>query len=171
MDLRLVLIPLIVLPMGLVTAVTVVEAWRGQRQANAARAWQHTVGQVIESSVRETMVRTRVRPAAIRFRLAKRYAPHVSYVYEVNEARYENDRLGLGHVLLSSDLRDAEREAARYAVGSPVTVYYDPANPAVATLDPRTSLGTRIMWLVALALLVLTVVVVVVLLSGPPWGR
>ena len=81
---------------------------------------------------------------------------------------YQADRLRIGESITSSDSRAAERTAASYPAGSNVTVYYNPDDPADATLDPRTTWGTRVLWIVALLMLAIAVAVVVVFLSSPP---
>jgi hypothetical protein len=167
-DLRPLLILLLALPLGIGAAAVAARAWRGQRLANAARAWPQTVGQVLSSSIHETMVRVRSSTGVTSYRIATRYVPYVSYVYTVNGVSYQADRLRIGETIVSSDTRAAERAVARYPAGSDVTVYYNPADPADATLDPRTTWGTRVLWMVALLLLVITAVVVAVFLSSPP---
>jgi Protein of unknown function (DUF3592) len=167
-DLRPLLILLFALPLGAGTAALVVQAWRGQRRANAARAWPRTTGQVLWSGVRETMVRTRVRTSVASYRMTTAYAPRVVYAYVVDGTGYQGERLRMGESIISSDTRAAERVVARYPVGSDVMVYYNPADPTDATLDPRSGWGTRVLWMVALLMLVITAVVVGVFLSSPP---
>ena len=168
MDFRLVLIPLITVIMGIGVAALAVRAWRGQRRANAARTWPQTAGRVIESGVQERTFRMRRRTSVASYRDQKFYAPRVIYEYEVDGRRYQHNRLQMGDLITSSDYADAEKSAARYAVGSAVTVYYDPADPAGATLDIGAGWGTRLNWLIALLLLAITVVVeCVILISGP----
>jgi hypothetical protein len=167
-DFRFVLISLIALPLGLVAFVIAAQAWRGQRQANAARVWPSTTGWVISSGVRETTVRQRIRTSTSRYRMATRYAPRVIYSYEVNGSSYQSERLFMGDSLLTSEVSEAEREAARFPVGDSVTVYYHPANPAEATLDPRPGWGTRVLWLTALTLLVMTLAIIIFIVTSPP---
>ena len=168
MDLRPLLILLLAVPLGISAAAVAARAWRGQRQANAARAWPRTAGQVLWSGVREVVVRTRSSTGITTYRLATRYVPHVIYAYVVDGARYQAERLRMGESIANSDTRAAERTVARYPAGGDVTVYYNPSDPADATLDPRATWGTRVLWLVALLLLVITAVVIVVFLDSPP---
>ncbi len=168
MDLRFVLIALLAVPLGISAAAVAARAWRGQHQANAARAWPCTPGQVLQSGIREVLVRRRVSTHTTTYRMAMRYEPHIVYVYVVDGVHYQADRLRMGASIASSDTRAAERAVARYPTGSDVTVYYNPVDPADATLDPRTTWGTRILWMVALLLLGIAAVVVVVFLSSPP---
>jgi hypothetical protein len=167
-DLRLLLILLLAAPLGMSAAAVAARAWRGQRRANAARAWPRTTGRVLSSNVREVMVRTRSSVGITTYRMTTGYVPYVVYTYVVDGAQYQAERLRMGESISSSDTRAAEQAVARYPAGADVTVYYNPADPADATLDPRTTWGTRILWMVVLLLLAITAVVVVVFLSSPP---
>jgi len=163
MDFRFFLIPLITLPLGFITFLLTARAWQSQRQAGAARRWLPTTGQVIHSAVRQTTVRVRIGASTGRYRNAIRYHPQVIYQYTVNGTPYQAERLYLGPLILSSEAGDAKRKAVHYPAGSLVTVYYDPANPAEATLDPRTGWGTWILWFAALLMLVMTIAILILL--------
>jgi len=114
------------------------------------------------------MVRTHSSTGITTYRMTTGYVPQVVYAYMIDGARYQAERLRMGETIISSDTRAAERVVARYPAGSDVTVYYNPADPADATLDPRTTWGTRVLWMVALLMLMITAVVVGVFLSSPP---
>ncbi|NWG22557.1 MAG: DUF3592 domain-containing protein [Chloroflexi bacterium] len=146
----LLLIPAVLI--AVVAAIVAHQAYRAQRRVLDARQWVRTSGLIIYSGVREQLVR---QPESIGsgYRMATRYAPHIVYRYTVNQADYQAERLTLGTTLLHSEEADAARDAARYQVGRMVTVYYDPDDPADATLNPRTGMGTMILWGVALLLL------------------
>lgn len=146
---------LLLLPALLIAGIAVVvafQAWNAQRRAWTARGWLETSGRVISAGIRAEQVR---QPTSIgeRYRMVTRYAPHVVYRYTARNAVYQSERMTLGTRLLHSDAEDAARIAARYPIGSAVTVYYNPADPAEATLDRHTSGGTIVLWLVALGLL------------------
>jgi Protein of unknown function (DUF3592) len=58
----------------------------------------------------------------------------IEYSYRVQDRDYHGTRLAFGaDVAGPRDL--AEKTAARYPVGSKVTVHFDPANPSFAVLD------------------------------------
>lgn len=59
MDLRLLLFPALILPMGVVVFMLASQAWKSHTQARAARRWPQTPGQVVAAGVRETSVRVR----------------------------------------------------------------------------------------------------------------
>src|SRR5262245_4653093 len=105
MDLRPLLIVLLTIPLGISAAAVAAQAWRGQRQANVARAWPRTGGRVLRSSIREVMVRTRRSTHTATYRMATRYEPHVVYIYESGGASYQAERLRMGASIASSDIR------------------------------------------------------------------
>ena len=168
MDFRFVLITIITIIMGIAIIALLGRAWRGQRQANAARTWPQTPGRVVASGTREKIVRVRSSTSVASYRNQIFYAPQIVYNYEVDGRHYQHDRLRMGDSILTSDHAEAQRNAARYPIGEDVTVYYNPANPADSTLDPRPAWGTRLNWIIALLLLVITIIIDLVFLSSPP---
>lgn len=161
LDFRLLLLPAISLPMGFVTLSLAARAWREHRHVSAARGWSRTPGVIIAASVQEVKTPVRVKTSAGQYRLATRYAPILLYEYTVNGTRYRAGRLRLGTLILPSEASDAKREIQRYPTGSPVTVWYDPANPAEATLERRAGWGTWAQWLASGMMLVMTLLVIV----------
>jgi hypothetical protein len=86
----------------------------------------------------------------------------VAYAYFVNGTYLQGERLRLGPRVLSSEAADARREITRYPVGSPVTVWYDPQNPADAVLE-RGGGAVWIEWLICGLMLALTVLAAVLI--------
>ncbi len=113
LGLLLFLCPLILLPALLYGQLQ--NAWR-------SAAWPETPGQILSSDARSTRIPFRS------------YAPFVRYTYTVDGQAYTGDTLAF--------VRDgvgaawAGRKVAQYPPGREVMVYYDPANPAVAVLEP-----------------------------------
>ena len=64
------------------------------------------------------------------------YSPAVVYSYTVNGVRCQGKDIASGPVLASSTEAYARNCLARYPVGTPVAVYYDPEIPATAVLEP-----------------------------------
>lgn len=67
------------------------------------------------------------------------YAPVIEYAYEVAGNTYRSRQVKLGFTSSGSESW-AKRVAAKYPVGGPVEVHYDPANPGIAALDNPTGL-------------------------------
>ncbi len=57
----------------------------------------------------------------------------VSYTYDVDGTAHAGDRLRFGHY--AGALAAAETDAAKYAVGAPVEVRYDPRKPQASVLE------------------------------------
>lgn len=98
-------------------------------RASETRSWQAAAGSVEDVSLGVETVgysagRTSNRPV---FSLRC----HVTYRYTVNGAELTSDQLDTG----PAGRRNARRDCARYTVGRPVTVYYDPAAPSSAVLE------------------------------------
>jgi hypothetical protein len=66
------------------------------------------------------------------------YSAQVEYQYEVNGVAYTGDRLTIGMPLAISNLRKVQESVAQFPAGSQVMVYYNPQNPADATLQTKT---------------------------------
>lgn len=63
------------------------------------------------------------------------YAYHIQYTYQVGTRIYEADRVSFGFTS-SSERTFAETYVRTYAVGTDVTVFYLPADPDYAVLEP-----------------------------------
>lgn len=167
MDMRWVLSLLVGLPMGFAAAFMAYQAWSGQKQAWAARNWPQTTGFITSTQVKSSRVRIR-RGSSGGYRMATRYEPRVIYRYQANGVNCEGERLHLGDTVGYSDTGPVEKILARYPVGEVVTVYYNPDNPAEATLSPKTGWATTIYWLIAALLFFMTAMVVYAIISNGP---
>jgi len=104
-------------------------AWRSRR-------WPRVTGTVMRSEVVEVPKR----------RLSKVYKPVVVYTYEIDGLEYTNDQMGFGFDDFLGDglFRDrlaAERVAAHYGAGNPVSVAYDPQDKSRAVLKTGINKG------------------------------
>jgi hypothetical protein len=106
---------------------------RERKKATETKTWPSVTGKVVEAEVSEDV---QVDSEGDRRRV---FAPHVVYEYEVNGTPYRGDRIRAGIRSFIGSRRKVEQELALYPVGSPVRVYYNPANPAEAVLQPGTS--------------------------------
>jgi hypothetical protein len=168
MDLRYLIIPLASLPILLLAFLLAMRAWRGIRQVRRVRGWLRVPGRVISSEVRETTVTVRREIGIMQDRDALRYFAHVVYEYNVAGTRHENERIRLGAVVLTSEPEPAARAAARYPLGSRVSVYSNPADPAESVLDPRIGWEAVIYGLITLVLLLSAVLVILLFSNLPP---
>ena len=104
-------------------------AWTAYRDGRLSLGWPSVSGQVTSSSV--TLETTQADSDS---RLESTYYPSVSYDYRVDGQALKGSRIGIGGAVGTARKEDAEAVAKRYAVGSKVDVYYDPANPEYAVL-------------------------------------
>jgi hypothetical protein len=68
-------------------------------------------------------------------RSSRSYRADIAYTYTVNGTRHTGGRVRLGSTR-TSHASDAEAIQDKYPVGKSVTVYYDPAKPGEAMLEP-----------------------------------
>lgn len=98
-----------------------------KQKMREAQAWPSTEGLVLASEVGDEGGENGWRA-------------HVSYRYEVAGRVYENSRIAVAVEYGREGLQAHRELAARFPAGAPVTVYYDPQNPADAALikgDPN----------------------------------
>jgi len=117
------------------------------------RRWPQAEGQVILSEVRASTLRVRRGTSAGSYHQAVRYQPRVVYEYQVGGRQYRGEALSAGTLTLYTEPAPAEREAQRFAPGQSVSVFYNPADPNEATLEPRLGWTVWLKGLLALALL------------------
>ncbi len=100
-------------------------AWFVRSQLAAirqARSWPTANATILGSSISSQQIGE-----------GEMYEPKVRYAYEVAGQRYESERIRFGRFWESQNGARAILE--RFPVGSSVPVYYDPADPAIATLE------------------------------------
>ena len=93
------------------------QAYKKLRLAKASSTWPTTSGVVT---------------AAERTKLAWRTQPRVSFSYEVAGKSYASSKVSFADVVPA---RETEPILSRYPLHRPVTVYYQPDDPAVAVLE------------------------------------
>ena len=104
----------------LVAAVFINAAASRWLAARASRSWPGADGVIIESRLTSN---------------CSHCWPVINYRYVVNGQSYVGDRLVAGTQDYYGPL-EAEAKVAQYAVGSNVTVFYDPSNPSMSSLEP-----------------------------------
>ena len=98
-----------------------------QSRAASSRKWPMVLGQVVASHVQAS-------PGSEGGTV---YEPAVTYAYDVGGRAYTSNRIAFGGFGSSSSVKSAQNHVNRYPAGSVVQVYYNPANPADATLERR----------------------------------
>lgn len=102
------------------------------REARTMAAWPQAPGRIVTS---ETVI------AATHGRVM-RYQPvvHLVYAYDAQGKAYRNDRIRLEPVPIEASSAFGQQLLGDYPAGTPVTVHYDPADPASSILlvEPST---------------------------------
>ena len=106
------------------------------REARVCARWPTAPGWVVRAQVKRAAADDEVRFSDL----------HVLYTYRVNNREYRGTRLYAGG---AAHARVAETTVEKYRTGADVAVHYDPANPAVAILEP-VNLNARFVHLAAL---------------------
>ena len=117
--------------------------WEG----DGASAWPTVQGVVQRSSVKDRMRATATIGGAAFLSRQGGHEVVVQYAYEIGGHTYVSDRWSYAGGEIYPDSVGAEKRARDFREGSPVTVHYDPTDPASAVIkcgDRGQSLG---MWL------------------------
>lgn len=118
------LLPLLFVIVG---AILVFFGARQLLRADASQSWPSVTGVVTISELGKHLGNDRDDSTT--------YSADISYDYIVNDRDYVNGTVAFGSVQ-TSDPSLARLVLKRYPVGQPVTVYYNPANPRDAVLEP-----------------------------------
>lgn len=119
-----------------------------RRKATASQNWPSVPGQVVSSSVQRNTHRDTDGDTSYT------YQPQIEYTYAVGEQTFTGKRISFGSES-SSNPRKAEQVADQYKMGTPVTVYYDPAKPQDATLQ-KTAAGSWVGIIVGIVFVVVS---------------
>lgn len=124
------------------------------RRAEASREWPTAEGTVLESGI-----------DTIRGDDGTSYRTRVCYRYFTGGIAYVGDRLAFGSGGI--DLPSANETLSKYAVGAPVTVFYDPANHAESVLEPGAHMSSIVFIVVAIVMFMSSAVSMFVLIRKP----
>lgn len=104
-----------------------------------ARSWPAVEGRVLSTTVKVSIMQTPRSTGKAREN-PREYYPVIRYSWIVDGIEYTGERYRLGTTHEKYKKREqAQAAAARFAVGSPITVYYDPADPGEAVLETAIS--------------------------------
>jgi hypothetical protein len=108
--------------------------WTILQNARASVDWPSVEGQIIRSQVEHSTDAEG----------GDSYSPEVTFVYVAADDRsHEGGTIKFGENSYGSE-RKAQEILSRYPLGQTVTVFYDPANPDKAVLEPGVSNGSYI---------------------------
>lgn len=105
-------------------------------EAFSSRSWPYVEGKVIQSQVASYQSESDEGTTTM-------FYPYLRYNYSVEGQQFTGDKLDMGEYS-SSNPNYAEEVVVRYPVGKPVRIYYDPAHPETAVLQPGFTSGLLI---------------------------
>ncbi len=100
------------------------------RACRESRNWPCVEGRITESTVQVT-----------RRHHSTSYSPQVAYTYSVMGQAYFSTAVTIGATRTFSSYAKVQARLAKYPLGQTVSVYYDPQQPAQATLEPGATGG------------------------------
>jgi Protein of unknown function (DUF3592) len=107
-----------------------------RRQQNLSIAWPTTQGRITSSRVIEVEETDGDNDTVIK------YCAKVAFAYRLGSREFNGTTRKWGWTELYSTPKGAESVVAQYPVGHSVPVYYDPASPALAVLEPDNRVGS-----------------------------
>jgi hypothetical protein len=126
----------------LVAVLSVVSFARGRRLASASARWPTVSGTITTSSVIEEEIEDDSHNDKSIIRTIRRYQVDLRYAYQVGKRDFIGTAGNWGWTGIYGLRELAETAAGRYSQGQPVTVYYDPAQPGNAVLEPDNRQGS-----------------------------
>ena len=139
-------VPLFVFPLpalALLGAVFGVIAYVRQRQlASASARWPTVAGTITMSDVIEEAIEEKDNDDKSRIRKIYRYQVDLRYAYQIGKRDFVGTAANWGATAIYGLRELAEKAANQYRQGQPVTVYYDPAQPGNAVLEPDSRQGS-----------------------------
>jgi uncharacterized protein DUF3592 len=116
------------------------------KQARETRAWPKAAGRITHSEV-ETTVQQHQRTGLARDYDVTMYVPRVVYTYQVDGNPFEGDNIGWSGSASTPSF--AEKYIKRFALQTPVEVFYNPLVPTQSTLKPAGRTLAIILWVIA----------------------
>jgi hypothetical protein len=137
----------LVMVLGIFALVTMLFARVAGKQARAMRAWPRTEGRVTGSQVETAIQRHDRANVGRRDYEVTMYVPRVVYSYRVDGNTFEGDNIGWSGS--ASTPAYAEKAIKRFALQTPVQVFYNPQDPTQSTLKPAGGAFAVVLWLIS----------------------
>jgi Protein of unknown function (DUF3592) len=138
--------PLFVFPLPILAllgaVVSVLAFVRGRRVASASMRWPTVAGIITTSGVIEEAIEDTSKDDKSFIRKIYRYQVDLRYAYQVGKRDFVGTTASWGWTAIYGLRELAEKAAAQYSQGQPVTVYYDPEQPGNAVLEPDNRKGS-----------------------------
>jgi hypothetical protein len=125
----------------LIAAAAFAEYLRGRRRASASARWPTTTGKIVNSSVIEENISEADDNNKSIIRTTTRYYLDLRYAYEVAHRDFVGATRNWAWTPIFPRRDMAEKEASLFSPGQMVVIYYDPAQPGSAVLEPGNRRG------------------------------
>ena len=122
-DILTLLPPLMFVAFGVVLIAIGVSSYR---RTTVTQIWPSTEGTVLATNIRRYNDEGTIR-----------FAPEIDYEYQVADQAYKSSEIRPEVFISFLDEDEAKRFLQKYAVGNKVKVFYDPATPTKAVIEPR----------------------------------
>jgi hypothetical protein len=135
----------------LAAGLSVVAFVNGRRRAKASAQWPTAPGLITTSAIIEERIEDKVKTnddeattgfQQNRQRFTLRYRVDLRYVYRVGQRDYVGTTWAWGWTPFYGRRELAEQVTSPYSKGQNVTVYFDPAQPDIAVLEPANRQGS-----------------------------
>jgi hypothetical protein len=128
----------------LAAVFSIVAFVRSGRLARASARWPTAPGTITNSSVIEEVIEDRSDNNSDKkiIRTIHRFQVDLRYAYRVDRRDFVGTNVGWEWTAVYGLRELAEKAASQYPQGRPVTVYYDPAQPGNAVLEPDNRQGS-----------------------------
>jgi len=113
-----------------------------RRQASASTRWPSTPGRITLADIAMEQRTENDDDSSRPTRTIRLYRPDLRFSYAVDGREFHGSTWRWGWTALHSDEASARKEIAKYAVGAQVPVFYDPAQPETAVLEPANRSGS-----------------------------
>jgi uncharacterized protein DUF3592 len=133
---------LVAIPFVLIALYFLYGWYRDRRRAQSTLSWTPTTGRIMYANVESHQSYSSSSHTHTTV-----YSPQVAYEYMVNGMRYQSNQIAVGAGYSTSIYSMMEAKVARYPVGAPVQVFYNPANPQEAVLEHGTAGGNLYLFL------------------------
>jgi hypothetical protein len=140
--------------------VLLLNSTRSKKKAGASQQWPGVPGSIVVSEVRQSS------STDDDGHTSYSYYPHVEYSYAVLGQQYSGKQVSFGGVVGTGNPKNAQVMIAKYPLNSPITVYYNPQNPAEAVLERAAGAGAKTSKTIGIILLVLSALIACPLLIG-----
>jgi hypothetical protein len=137
----------LVVALGIFALVMMLFARMLGKQSRAMKAWPQIAGRITKSEV-ATTVQEHQHANSGRVDDVTMYVPRVVYTYQVGGNSFEGDNIGWSGSASSPSY--AEKTIKRFALQTPVQVFYNPQDPTQSTLKPAGAVFAIVLWLLAM---------------------